>query len=79
MRITCVRVSNYKNIDGIAVNFNPECNYIIGENNLGKSNFLALIATVCSGKGFDDKDFCDAKKPIEIELEINVTSEAQRK
>lgn len=72
MRITCVRVSNYRNIDGIIVNFNPECNYIIGENNLGKSNFLALLSTVCSGKSFDDKDFYDAEKPIEIELEIKL-------
>ena len=40
MRISCVKVNNYRNIDGIEVTFNPECNYIIGENNIGKSNFL---------------------------------------
>ena len=50
MRIACVKVANYRNIDGIEVVFNPECNYIIGENNLGKSNFLSLLVTVCNGK-----------------------------
>lgn len=77
MKITCVHVSNYRNIDGITVNFNPECNYIIGENNLGKSNFLALLGTVCSGKGFDDEDFFDPEKPIEVELEIKILSKEQ--
>lgn len=72
MRIACVKVSNYRNIDGIEVTFNPKCNYIIGENNLGKSNFLSLLATVCNGKGFDEKDFADPEKSIEVELNIKI-------
>lgn len=72
MRITYVRVSNYRNIDGLTINFNTECNYIIGENNLGKSNFLSLLGTVCSGKSFEDKDYFDPDKPIEVELEIKL-------
>ncbi|RPF47684.1 putative ATP-dependent endonuclease of OLD family [Hydrogenoanaerobacterium saccharovorans] len=72
MRITFAKVSNYRNIDGIEVTFNPECNYIIGENNLGKSNFLSLLATVCSGKGFDERDFSNPEKPIEVELNIKL-------
>ena len=70
MRLACVKVHNYRNIDGIEVSFNPECNYIIGENNLGKSNFLSMLATVCGGKGFDEKDFADVDKPIEVELDV---------
>jgi putative ATP-dependent endonuclease of OLD family len=77
MKLACVQVSNYRNIDGVTVNFNPECNYIIGENNLGKSNFLALLATVCGGKSFDEKDFYDAEKPIEIGLEIKLLPNEQ--
>ena len=72
MKISFVKVHNYRNLDGIAVNFNPECNYIIGENNLGKSNFLSLLATVCNGRAFDEKDFADSKKPIEVELEVRL-------
>jgi putative ATP-dependent endonuclease of OLD family len=77
MKITYVRVSNYRNIDGITVNFHPEHNYIIGENNLGKSNFLSLLNTVCSGKGFDDKDFYDSEKPIEVEMEVKLSPNEQ--
>lgn len=72
MRIACVKVNNYRNIDGIEVTFNPECNYIIGENNLGKSNFLSLLATVCNGKGFDERDFSNPENPIEVELDIKL-------
>jgi putative ATP-dependent endonuclease of OLD family len=70
MKITRVKVSNYRNINGIEIFFNPISNYIIGENNLGKSNFLSLLSTVCGGKGFDEKDFADPKLSIEVELDI---------
>lgn len=77
MRIASVKVANYRNIDGIGITFNPECNYIIGENNLGKSNFLSLLSTVCGGKGFDEKDFARPEKPIEIELDIRLSLNEQ--
>lgn len=77
MRISCVKVNNYRNIDGIEVTFNPDCNYIIGENNIGKSNFLTLLATVCNGKSFDEKDFADSEKPIEVELDIKLLPNEQ--
>ena len=70
MRITKVLVSNFRNIDGICVELDQSCNYIIGENNLGKSNFLDLLNIVCTGKSFDDEDFCDQKAPIEIILTV---------
>lgn len=77
MIISYVKVNNYRNIDGIEVTFNPECNYIIGENNLGKSNFLALLATICNGRGFDEKDFANPEKPIEVELDIRLLPNEQ--
>jgi putative ATP-dependent endonuclease of OLD family len=77
MRIISVRVSNFRNIDGISINFNPVCNYIIGENNLGKSNFLALLDIVCGGKGFDDKDFSKPEEPLEVEIEIRLLPNEQ--
>ena len=77
MRISNIKISNYRNIDGIDVCFDPDCNYIIGENNLGKSNFLSLLGTVCNGKGFDEKDFSDPKKAIEVELDIKLLPNEQ--
>ena len=77
MRISRVKVKNYRNIDGIEVFLNPECNYIIGENNLGKSNFLAMLSTVCAGKGFEERDFFDPDKSIEIEIDIRLLPNEQ--
>lgn len=70
MRIISVKISNYRNIDGIVVELNSSCNYIIGENNLGKSNFLDLLNTICTGKPFDDEDFCDPQIPIEAIITV---------
>jgi putative ATP-dependent endonuclease of OLD family len=77
MKIRRVKVLNYRNISEITVSFNRKCNYIIGENNLGKSNFLSLLSTVCTGKGFDDDDFCNSAKPIEVEMEIELIPNEQ--
>ena len=77
MRISRVKVHNYRNIDGIEVLLNPECNYIIGENNLGKSNFLAMLSTVCAGKSFEESDFGDSEKSIEIEIDIQLLPNEQ--
>lgn len=72
MRITRVKISNYRNIYGVIVELNSSCNYIIGENNLGKSNFLDLLNTICTGKSFDDEDFCDPEKAIEVILTVTL-------
>ena len=63
---------NYRNIDGIEVWLNPDVNYIIGENNVGKSNFLHLLETVCTGKSFLEDDYADEQSPIEVELQIKM-------
>lgn len=72
MRIETITIKNYRNIDGIAVELHPECNYILGENNLGKSNFLHLLNMICNGKSFDDDDFSDAEMPIEVNLKLRL-------
>lgn len=77
MRISQVNISNYRNIDGVSIFLNSECNYIIGENNLGKSNFLTLLNIVCNGKGFDDKDFFNSEKPIEVDIKIKLLANEQ--
>ena len=77
MRITHVQVSNFRNIDGISVFIHPECSYIIGENNLGKSNFLAFLNSICNGRGFEERDFFDLEKPIEVEMTIKLLPNEQ--
>ncbi len=70
MRIIRVKISNYRNVDGIIVELNPLCSYIIGENNLGKSNFLDLLNTICTGKPFYDEDYYNPQLPIEVTLTV---------
>lgn len=72
MKIARVSISNYRNIDGISIDLDKDSNYIIGENNIGKSNFLALLEKVCNGWGFDEQDYADSEKPIEIQLKIQL-------
>jgi len=77
MRIAYIKVSNYRNIDGVGIYFNPDCNYIIGENNLGKSNLLSLLYTICNGKGFEEEDFTDTGKSIEVEFVLKLHPDEQ--
>ena len=77
MRLTHVSISNYRNIGDIHIYLNSECSYIIGENNLGKSNFLSLLQTVCNVRSFDEKDYFDSDKPIEVELTIKMVPQEQ--
>lgn len=72
MKLTRIEISNYRNIDGLIVDFHPASNYIIGENNLGKSNFLALMEIVCNGRSFEESDFCSAEVPIEVLLNLTL-------
>lgn len=72
MRITRVEIKNYRNLDDIIVELDPYCNYIIGENNLGKSNFLDLLNIVCTGRSFEESDFLDQQLPIEVVLALKL-------
>lgn len=77
MKLSHIHVSNYRNIDDISVDFHTEANYIIGENNLGKSNFLALLGSICTAKSFEESDFASSDKPIEITLTLKLRPEEQ--
>ncbi len=77
MRIDNITVKNYRNIDRINVVFNPKCNYIIGENNLGKSNFYLYLPLIVAEKDLMKTIFLDSEKPIEIELSIRLCPNEQ--
>lgn len=66
MKIANVKINNYRNLDGISISFNLDSNYIIGENNLGKSNLLDAFETLFNGRKFDESDYSDESKDIEI-------------
>lgn len=77
MKIKSIEILNYRNIGACSIVFNDDINYIIGENNIGKSNLLILLETICNGRAFEEDDFEDVEMPIEIILEIMLLPEEQ--
>lgn len=75
MKINSIKIKNFRNLDNIQISFHPDVNYIIGENNIGKSNLLFLMNILFSGKSFDENDFINTANPIEIELSLNLANE----
>ena len=64
------KTDNYRNLTGNTIKFDPNINFLIGENNIGKTNILELINIIFSQGKFEEKDFYDVTKPIEIELDL---------
>ena len=60
------------NLSGIEINFNSDSNYIIGENNLGKSNLLDILEIVLNGKKFDEDDYFNEQFNIEMVLKLKL-------
>ncbi len=72
MKIINSEVHNYRNLDGACALFDDDCNFIVGENNLGKSNLLQLFDTIFSRRSFREDDFEDSTKPIEVILRLKL-------
>ncbi len=72
MQIEKIEVNNFRNLDGIKIHFNLESNYIVGENNIGKSNFLSLVNIISSAWGFGEGDYADIQMPIVIHLALKL-------
>lgn len=65
-----VEITNYRNLTGKTVKFNETLNFLIGENNIGKTNILELINIFLSVGKFIESDFTDVMQPIRIKLRI---------
>ncbi len=72
MKIIKIEIKNYRNLDGVTVYFAEDCNFIVGENNLGKSNLLSLLNILFSSRSFRYEDFKDPDKPIEVNLKLKL-------
>lgn len=71
MFISHMVVENYRTFRHVELQFDSRVNYIVGDNNIGKSNFLTLLKFVTHGYGFKEKDFLDADEPIRISLTLS--------
>lgn len=63
MRISKLRIENYRNLDGVSISFDEDVSYIVGENNLGKTNVLDLLNTIFNQATISEEDFADIEKP----------------
>ena len=73
MYLATLEIENFRNLNQTKLSFHEHCNYLIGENSIGKSNLLALIQIMTSGRRLVEGDFFDIVKPVKVRLEIVVT------
>lgn len=66
MYLSEIEIENYRTFRHIVLRFHEAANYLVGDNYIGKSNFLDLLRTSLSGRGFVEKDFMDPERPIRI-------------
>ena len=72
MYIKWMHIENYRNLADVTLSFHNDINYFVGENAVGKSNFLDLLEIIMECKGFVESDFTDVNKPIRIDFEISL-------
>jgi len=72
MEIRKLAISNYRNLHNQNVSFSDTCNFIVGENNLGKSNLLYLLQILCANRAFNYNDFTNVTSPIEVKLQLKL-------
>ncbi|WP_456044656.1 ATP-dependent nuclease [Veillonella sp.] len=66
-----IKIENYRNLVDIELHFHNDINYFVGENAVGKSNFLDLLEQMMNVRGFQESDFADVHKPIRIECKLS--------
>lgn len=73
MKLVSIKIDNYRNLGNLEFVFNDELNFIIGENNLGKSNFIDLLEALFSTTRFSEHDFYDIEKSICIDFTLQLS------
>lgn len=72
MKLKQLEIKNFRNLGGCKIHFHPISNYIIGENNIGKSNLLCLLDAVINGRSISEDDFFDPDSPVEVLIHIKL-------
>lgn len=75
MKIKSAYFDNYRNLTGLTISFNDDISYIVGENNIGKSNILNAINGILNNYKFSEQDFYDCEKPITVELSLSLSDD----
>ena len=54
---------------------NKDINFIVGENNIGKSNFQNCLTKILSCKSFQKEDFTDDKESLSVDMTFHLNDE----
>ena len=68
-------INNYRNLTGKTITFNDTLNFLIGENNIGKTNILELMNIILAIGKFAESDFMDVTLPIKIKFKVKYSNE----
>lgn len=72
MHIVNLTINNYRNLNGCVFVFGSDLNFVIGDNNVGKSNLLSLLETIFNAKAFEEEDFFDQTNKIEVKFGLKL-------
>lgn len=72
MYIKRVDISNYKNIKDCSIKFSWPSTYIVGENNLGKTNLLRLLHSAFNHSMLSVEDFNDPNNEVSILIQLGL-------
>ena len=75
MELIHIKFNNYRNLDGLETSLKRDINFVVGENNLGKSNFQIGIFRSLSGKAFEEDDFTSLSEKIKVEMRFYLSDE----
>lgn len=70
-----VEINNYRNLTGKTIKFNEKLNFLLGENNIGKTNVLELINIFLSVGKLAETDFTNVMQPITIKMKIKYSDD----
>lgn len=78
MFLSKLSVENYRTFRHVDFSFDEGANYIVGDNNIGKSNLLALFSQALSGAGFAERDFMDPAREIRVTFTLSDADTGER-
>ncbi len=78
MKLRWIHIENYRNLRDVTIYLHETSNYFVGENAVGKSNFLDLMSLLAQGQGFTELDFLEFEKPIRITLEVELNPQEEQ-
>lgn len=75
MFIKKISVKNFRAFENSQFHFNEVINFIVGRNNIGKSNLLSLLNKTLKNNRFQENDFNDLDSPIIVKMSVKLKSE----